>query len=337
MSTGAPGQTTAEGDAASSRLRRLLRWLPVVVAVAAAAALGIWTLQGGRVLVMTTPSMGTALPAGSVVVTRPLGATTLRRGMIVAFRVPSSGEVYVHRVAQLLAGGRFRTRGDLNASDDGWELTDQAVVGVPVASAPIIGWVLLGLPYALAALAAGLLLALALPRWARGAVRSAAVGASFALPLYMIRPLVRVTVASAGRVTRTYGHILTAPLARPSGRPVVARVLDGGATIATSLRSDTRFVARLVDGGMLPLRVTLRGAHHLIQPGTAGTIAVHLGKSSATLAARAVLPWWGWAIIVAFVLMPVAFGLRDTAERDRSPRGGASMLNTGVELADTTG
>ncbi len=222
----APGQAVgafALADRLPRRIWRAVRWLPAAGGVLVAVALGAWIVGRGHMLVMQTPSMGTTAPAGSLVLTRPLGNVPLRRGMIVAFHVPNTGQVYMHRVAALLAGGRFRTRGDLNAADDGWELTRAAVVGLPVLIVPDLGWVVLSAPYALAVLALGMLLGQLLPRAVRPALRSATVGGAVALPLYVVRPFVRVAVASAGRITAT--------ASTGRNRPV-PRVLDGGASVS---------------------------------------------------------------------------------------------------------
>jgi hypothetical protein len=254
--------------------RRLALWLPATLGALAALALGAWIfIAHGDMLVMQTPSMGTTAPAGSLVLTRPIGDVALRRGMVVAFHVPSTGALYMHRVAQLLPGGAFRTRGDLNTSDDGWELTRSSIVGVPVAIIPDLGWVVSGLPWALAVLAAGAIISLVLPRFLRPAMRSVTVGGAFALPLYLVRPFVRVAVASAGRL---------ATAAAASGGSAAARgAHHGGVTMASSSRSGANFLARLVNGGVLPLRITITGTHTVIEPGHAGIIACCLRSRSA--------------------------------------------------------
>jgi hypothetical protein len=253
---------------------RLLFWSPAVLCAALALALGGWMLTGGRVLVMQTPSMGTAAPAGSLVLVRSLGDTALHRGMIVAFHVPETGALYMHRIAQILPGGKIRTRGDLNGADDGWALTRAALVGVPALIVPGVGWLLLAAPWALGVLAFGGLLALVLPRSARPTLRSLSIGVAISLPLYILRPFTRVAVVAAGH-------------------------------------SHTRFVAKLVNAGLFPLRVTLRGAQIVIAPAHAGTIAAPIaGHSSTMLAAHADVPLWGWLLICGFVAAPLVGAMR---------------------------
>jgi hypothetical protein len=297
----APAQPGSE-----SRLWRGLRWLPALLGVVLIAAIGGWLLGRGNILVLQTPSMGTAAPAGSLVLTRPLGAAPLRRGMIVAFHVPASGQVYMHRVWELLPDGRFRTRGDLNSSPDGWELTRAAVVGVPVAIVPGLGWLVIALPWVLVAIAAGLLLALLLPRYLRSAVRSLTVGAAIALPLYVVKPLVRVSVTRAGSV------LSAAHKAQRLGPP---HPLDGGAAWPSIYHPSFDFLARLVNGGLLPLRVSLRATHTVIDPGHAGVITAELARHTvAALSARPALPPWAWLLVALLVIAPLPVGLLGLGE-----------------------
>lgn len=303
-------------------------------------ALAAWIFLGhGDVLVMQTPSMGTTAPAGSLVLTRPIDGAPLRRGMIVAFHVPATGQVYMHRVAQLLPGGQFRTRGDLNISDDGWELGRSSIVGVPVAIVPDLGWLVMGLPWALAVLAAGAIISFALPRFLRPAMRSVTVGGAVALPLYVIRPFVRVAVASAGRVAAV----------APARAATASVGHHGGVTPAASSHSGANFLARLVNGGVLPLRVSMRGTHTVIAPGHAGIIAAHLARhATSMLQAHPILPIWAWVALVALVLSPLPVGLLalrdgatttapDRARWRRLAGAAANWLSIGREAADNGG
>jgi hypothetical protein len=270
------------------------------------AAIGGWLIGGGNILVLRTPSMGTAAPAGSLVLTRPLGAAPLRRGMIVAFHVPVSGQVYMHRVAELLPGGRFRTKGDLNSSPDGWVLTRRAVIGVAAVVVPGLGWLVLALPWALLAIAVGLLLAVLLPRYLRPAVRSLTVGGAIALPLYLLRPFVRVSVTRAGSV------LSAAHATVGAGAP---HAVDGGAAWPFAYQASFNFLARLVNGGLLPLRVSLRSSSTLIDPGHAGVITAQLARhAAATLSARPALPLWAWLLLGLLILAPLPVGLLGLGE-----------------------
>jgi hypothetical protein len=255
-----------------ARLVQLACWLPAIVGVALAAALGVWMIGGGHILVMQTPSMGTTAPTGSLVLTHELGSERLHRGMLIAFRVPETNEIYMHRIARIGPGGGIRTRGDLNSGDDGWVLTRTAIVGVPALIVPGLGWLLLAAPWALGVLAFGVVLAHFLPRSWRPLARSISIAGAIALPLYILRPFMRVTVIAAGH-------------------------------------SHQAFFARLVNGGLFPLRVTLASTSVVIAPAHAGTISARIaGQAAAQLSAHAAIPAWGWLLIAAFVLLPLLAG-----------------------------
>ncbi len=271
-------------------LRRGIVWVPMIVCLLVAVLVGAWVLRGGSVLVMQTPSMGTVAPVGSFVLVHPIGDAPVHKGMILAFRVPQTGIVYMHRVADVLPDGSFRTRGDLDSADDGWVLTRAAIVGAPSLILPWLGWVLMGAPWGLGVLVAGLLFAWLLPRSARSAIHSLTFAGCLALPLYKLRPLVRVTIATAGSA----GH---------------------------------QVVANLVDSGVLPLRVTLRSSVLLLRPGHLGTISAHVAthnQSVAMLGAHPALPLWGWGLLAGVVLTPLAIGLVGLPESDQ--RSGASVI-----------
>ena len=251
-----------------SRIARLAYWSPAFVVLLAAAALGAWMLGGGRMLVMRTPSMGTSAPTGSMVLTRQLGSGRLHRGMLIAFHVPNTGEVYMHRIAQIEPSGLIRTRGDLDSADDGWVLTRSAIVGVPVVIVPVLGWLLLAAPWAIGVLVLGFGVARLLPRRMRAPLRAASVGGAIALPLLILRPFVRVSLVSAGQ-------------------------------------SHGRFFAHLVNGGLVPLNVALRSTHALLAPGHAITItAAAGGKALAHLSAHPALSTGDWTLLALFALVP---------------------------------
>ena len=280
-----------------SRIARLAYWSPAFVVLLAAAALGAWMLGGGRMLVMRTPSMGTTAPTGSMVLTRKLGSEQLHRGMLIAFRVPNTGEVYMHRIARIEPSGLIRTRGDLDSADDGWVLTRSAIVGVPVMIVPVLGWLLLAAPWAIGVLVVGFGVARLLPRRLRAPLRSATVGGAIALPLLILRPFVRVSLVSAGQ-------------------------------------SHGQFFAHLVNGGLMPLNVALRSTHALLAPGHAVTItAAAAGKTLAHLTAHPALSVGDWTLFALFALVP-ALGAGVSRADERSGAHDADAHEPGVPVAD---
>ena len=284
-----------------SRIARLAYWSPALVVLLAAAALGAWMLGGGRMLVMRTPSMGTSAPTGSMVLTRQLGSERLHRGMLIAFHVPNTGEVYMHRIAQIEPSGLIRTRGDLDSADDGWVLTRSAIVGVPVMIVPVLGWLLLAAPWAIGVLVVGFGVARVLPRRMRAPLRSASVGGAIALPLLILRPFVRVSLVSAGQ-------------------------------------SHGRFFAHLVNGGLMPLNVALRSTHALLAPGHAVTItAAAAGKALAHLSARPTLSTGDWTLLALFALVPALSAGVSADRRSGAPDGDAhEPVSSTVERSQLT-
>lgn len=79
------------------------------------------TLFGHESLIVTSGSMGRAMPVGSVAVTRLVDARSIAAGDIVSFRYPGGKETITHRVVGVSAeNGRqvLETKGDANATTD---------------------------------------------------------------------------------------------------------------------------------------------------------------------------------------------------------------------------
>ena len=229
-----------------------------------------------------------------MVLTRQLGSEQLHRGMLIAFRVPNTGEVYMHRIAQIGPSGLIRTRGDLDSANDGWALTRGAIVGVPVLIVPVLGWLLLAAPWAIGVLVVGFGAARLLPRRLRAPLRAASIGGAIALPLLILRPFVRVSLVSAGQ-------------------------------------SHGRFFAHLVNGGLLPLNVALRSSHVLLAPGHAATItAATAGKALAHLSAHPALSAGDWTLVALFALVPALGAGLSADERSGAPEAISSEHATGT-------
>lgn len=168
---------------------RLLLILPV----AAIGAMALWVLivilGGGRLLVIETPSMGTAAPAGTLVVSYPAEVEQLRVGDVISFQPSDTSPVYTHRIQEITEQGTVRTRGDLNEAADGWELTPEQIVGKAEGLHRGFGFVLHMAPWIVGGFAlTALLRRLAKPQhrtnwWLIGA------SASLALACWIVRPL----------------------------------------------------------------------------------------------------------------------------------------------------
>lgn len=166
------------------KLRRgLLRTLSWGLALFGAACIAVTVLGmavGATPLVIKTGSMRPELPIGTVAIVRPVAATTVRVGEVVAVR-RSDGKRIMHRVQSLRAAGggavTLVVKGDRNRTADP-PLTvskvERPLAVVPWLGAPI-GW--FGNPwmqYWLGVLTSGIALAWFFERRRRGSGRAAA-------------------------------------------------------------------------------------------------------------------------------------------------------------------
>ncbi len=164
--------------------------LLVAAVLAASVTVGVFWMLGARWFVVRTPSMGTAAPVGTLVVTMPVHPSRLRVGEIVAFHPPTDpSETYTHRIIAI-DHGVVHTRGDINGARDPWTLTGHDIIGRAVVVLPVGGWVLRALPLLLVIggavwLTTGRLRA----RW-RGPARMLGLVSAFIVALTVLHPLV---------------------------------------------------------------------------------------------------------------------------------------------------
>lgn len=128
----APGPSSSRPDLrlvpSIARRRIVWRWIGrifLVVPVLALLALGLGPRTGAyRTLTVLTGSMSPAIPAGSVIVARPIAPSEVRTGDVVVFNAPIDGEpVVTHRVTSALQRDFaliIRTQGDANDAEDPW-------------------------------------------------------------------------------------------------------------------------------------------------------------------------------------------------------------------------
>lgn len=203
----------------------------------------VWHISGGRWFAVATPSMGTAAPVGTLLLTQPASVATLKVGDIVTFRVPGAGaEIYSHRIAAVGPSG-LRTQGDLNASPDPWTVGDADLIGKVVARWWGMGWVLRGLPLLLICLALTAVTAAGTrTRW-RSPVRVIGTAASVSLVAWLLHPWIGLVkldtqAAPAGVTVRAVstGVLPTRAQAVLSGTQV--RLLDGQVGTVTVTAAD---------------------------------------------------------------------------------------------------
>ena len=272
--------------------------LAALLVLAGGVASASFAGQGGRWFTVETPSMGTAAPVGSLVLTRPVPIDHLRVGDVIAFHPPTAPrETYTHRVVAILpssvygrnsgsgsgAGSevRVRTRGDINGADDPWQLTGTDLIGRAVLLAPGIGYLLTAAPVVVLVTALVWVLArLWVPARARRPVVFTAAWAAYLAETLRLRPFVAVR-----QLTLT-----TDP--------------DGSAHFS------------LVSTGILPVQVTTQNGYGHSLPvtmgyGGTGVANVH-GPSDHThylLDAQLHLSWCGWVLITLLWASPLLTSL----------------------------
>ena len=132
-------------------IRRGLLLGVALLAIGLAALLTVVpTLTGARALTVLTGSMDPALPAGSVVVVRPVAPELVRVGDVITFHPrPDDPAVVTHRVVGVTSGsdGRvgFVTKGDANDAPDAAQVLQEQVVGTVWYSLPVVGTVRMAL------------------------------------------------------------------------------------------------------------------------------------------------------------------------------------------------
>ncbi|HEX7354780.1 MAG TPA: S26 family signal peptidase [Mycobacteriales bacterium] len=273
---------------------RPTRWAPalcsLLVALFLALLLAVGWVSGWRAQDLTSASMGTAAPVGTLVISRPIAPSQIRVGDIVAFHPPGQPHTtFVHRVVAIHHPGpaaQLSTHGDLSGSVDPWTLPATAVIGTAAVRIPAVGWLLRMLPWL--TLGAGSVLALSVPFGNEG--RRAAQIAGFSL----------ITVVAVWHF-----HPLTG--------------------IETISSGPTRHGAQatVVATGILPVKVT--ALHHaagasLLQAGHIGTVRATAldSRGAMSLAVTPHLTGWWWLTALAWPA-PLLAGLRQPRPTDPEP------------------
>ena len=190
-----------------ARKRRRLPLETIVVLIAAAvvfaatAAAGLFFVQGGRAVVVQTPSMGEYAPVGTLVLSIPTPPASLHAGETILFHPPTSpGETYFHRVVSV-DGSVIRTKGDINGTVDPWVLHPSDVVGHELIRFVGAGMLIQGLPILLIG---GVLLEILTrcyaPRLWQVPIRLFGWSVLFAVVLVVTKPLVRAVMLTQAAV-----------------------------------------------------------------------------------------------------------------------------------------
>jgi signal peptidase I len=232
-----------------------------------------WTLAGGRLLVMSTPSMCPNACVGSLVAIRPLTGV-IHHGQLISFRPPGQNQIFTHRVERVFANGSFTTKGDAETYPDPWIITRAEVVGRVSFTVSGLGWWLRALP--IVAIGCALLLfvrGMFAPRSRRTFERLFCT-AIVVLPIDMLRPLVNGDVIQTGIDRHHHGW-------------------------ATSL---------VVNTGLLPARFAASAGRAIsrLAPSRLGLLSGPLPRGSAMMMRdTASLPGWIWVVVTIAVFSPL--------------------------------
>lgn len=261
--------------------------------VIAVLAIG-WRLDGGRWYDVTTPSMGTAVPVGSMLLTTPATVDDTVVGDIVTFRNPSNQVVYSHRVVEKAPEG-LATQGDVNPVRDAWTLTDRELLGNVVWHAPGLGFLVRALPLAGVGLCVVWLGTLLLPAARRPGWRLLGSCVTLAVVSLVVRPwvgLVKLGERAAAEGAGRHLDVISTGLL-----PVRAQTPDGLASVSLS-------------------------------SGESGTVTLGAGadageKVTMTLVAVLDLGFVGWSVLALVCLSPLLWclvvGLPPLPEPSRRP------------------
>ena len=266
------------------------RWRRVFLSLAGCGlVVGILSIvafysEGGRWFVVETPSMGTAAPVGSVVLTRPVAFGALRIGDVVSFHPPTEpAKTFTHRIVAITADGEVDTKGDVDVADDPWALRPKDVIGRATALVPVLGWVARGLPIFLVGVCGVWLLTgfIGSSSW-RAGLRVLGVSLSASLTLYLLKPLVSIFL------------IQTTPLEKGGARADI--ISTGVLPIRISIPHGSSIALRSGELGHLVLPPTTKGGYHL-------TTALDLSPL-------------GWLMVAVFCVLPLLWCLVVGLPRD---------------------
>ncbi len=284
--------------------------LPVLVALLLSLVVGLggagaWRATGGRWAVVETPSMGTAVPVGSLIVTRPVPLGRLGVGDIVTYRPPNLRSTYTHRVVAVRDDGRLQVQGDANGTPDPFPVSQDMLVGQVVGHWRGLGWLLRALPTVI-------------------------------LGLVVLLGITHLYVPLRWRSSvRVVGTCLVLGVASLLLRPFVHPVL-----VATTTDTDnTTMRATVASTGMLPTRVTgAPGQHVDLLSGQVGSVVVQApttGGGPMMINGTAHLTGW-WLVGVGLacalpLLWVLVVGLAPAPRPQGTPVGEAGADHPGAD------
>ncbi|GAA4266587.1 S26 family signal peptidase [Frondihabitans peucedani] len=251
----------------------VLSGLVAVAATTLIAAAALFHFHGGAWFIVKTPSMGTAAPVGTLVLTVPTTVSDLHVGDVVAFHPPTNlAETYTHRIIAISADGLLTTRGDINGATDPWQVTGQDLVGKAVTILPGLGWLIRGVPI--------VLLGIVVVFLATSRVKDATKRSAYRLSGMSL------AVSAAAFVLKPFTGVVVEQVTTKGGHP--------GATVVST--------------GLLPIRVqALHGTHADLVAGQVGHVTVPASAHQAfySLSTGLHLGLWGWVALIGVCCAPL--------------------------------
>jgi signal peptidase I len=263
--------TGPEPSAETSGGRPLaIAWTLFTAAALSVLAANIaWAATGGSIFVVSSSSMSPAAPVGSLVLVRPQASVAV--GDVITFRPDGhGGETYTHRVAEVLDGPLYRTKGDLNRDPDLWVVRPADIIGTASAIMPGAGYLVKALPWLAIGTIIVLVAASSVRRGSRFSYGILAFVLLVVVPLMVWKPLVRGEMVSSAMTGKSDMHLI---VVNTGLMPVDFSIKDG----------DTAFAA---------------AGHPVAISGPLDE------KGDLWVAARVALEWWGWLIVILACLAP---------------------------------
>ncbi len=130
--------------------KRIWNWattLFVALIVAAAVLTAGARVVGFRIFTVLSGSMEPSYPVGSLVYVKRVDPQKLKTGQVITFLLDAD-TVATHRITEVVRDEsdppvlRFRTKGDANAVEDGGLVHYKNVIGTPVLTIPLLGYVI---------------------------------------------------------------------------------------------------------------------------------------------------------------------------------------------------
>jgi signal peptidase I len=249
----------------------------VLAGIILAGGAVLW-FGGWRAHDMTTPSMGTAAPVGSLVLSRPVQARAVHIGQVIVFHPPGRPDVtFAHRVISVTAqpgGTALQTRGDINPTPDVWTLHQSNLVGGSFVTIPDVGFVIQALPLLLLGAFLILLISSGLSQRTRGPFRIAGGAVLVAVLLVYLHPLEQADLLDE-QISQGHGIATVVP----TGVLPIRVIAHGGST------------ATAAPGQVAVVHLHHVDPHHVFRIST----GIHLSG------------WWwltllGWSIPLLFAL-----------------------------------